>query len=111
MKVKPEVYPEAHFFDHLCGILLSHSPNKPSDRRLVALIQIQRLTQTIAVMKTSREIGEQFGMPLDILVMGFRQKIKDLRQSLSEELILDRKLPKALRLASTAYPSFVGIQN
>lgn len=90
MGEKPETSPHTPFFDQLCNILLSKSPQQPMDRCLVALVRIERLTQSIVLMRTSREMRGQSGVPLDVVVAGFQQQIDNLIESLPAELMLDR---------------------
>ena len=60
------------------------------DQWLVALVRIERLTQSIVLMRTSREMRGQSGVPLDVVVAGFQKQIDNLIESLSTELMLDR---------------------
>ncbi|KIM95549.1 hypothetical protein OIDMADRAFT_148682 [Oidiodendron maius Zn] len=92
MSEKPEISPQTRFFDQLCNTLLSKSPQQPMDQWLVALVRIERLTQSIVLMRTSREMRGQSGVPLDVVVAGFQKQIDNLTESLSTELMLDRFL-------------------
>ena len=103
MSEKPETSPHTCFFDQLCNILLSKSPQKPMDQWLVALVRIERLTQSIVLMKTSREMRGQSGVPLDVVVAGFQKQIDNLIESLSAELMLDRMFSESHFFSATSF--------
>lgn len=90
----PEISPHTRLLDQLCNIMLSQTSRQPMDQRSVALVQIQRLSQRIVLMKTSREMSGRSSVPLNVVVVEFQQRISTLKESLSAKLILDRKLSK-----------------
>jgi len=91
MSEKPETCPQTHFIDQLCDNLLSQRFQQPTDRLLVALVKVERLAQSIEIMKTSRKMGGHSGVPLNLIVPGFQQQISNLKESFSEDLMVDGK--------------------
>jgi hypothetical protein len=91
MSEKPEACPQTHFIDQLCDILLSQDLQPPTDKWLVALVKVQRLAQSIEMMKSSRKLGGHSGVSLNTIVLGFEQQISNLKRSFSEDVAADRK--------------------